>query len=105
MMSIASSVREVREVAVDLEIDLADSAATEDRAVALETAEGKVVDSAATDDRPVALETAEDKVVDLETEQVTGVLVDLAETNAEVDEVIDVGERAFNELPFVDCVH
>jgi hypothetical protein len=85
MMSIASSVREVREVAVDLEIDLADSAATEDRAVALET--------------------AEDKVVDLETEQVTGVLVDLAETNAEVDEVIDVGERAFNELPFVDCVH
>src|SRR5882757_8310000 len=101
MMSIACSVREVREVAVDLEVALADSAATEDRAVALETAEGKVVVSAATEDRPVALKTAEDKVVDLETEQVAGELVDSAET----DEVVDVGERAFNELPFVDCVY
>jgi hypothetical protein len=81
MMSIACSVREVREIAVDLEIDLADSAVTEDRAVALET--------------------AEDKVVDLEAEQVAGELVDSAET----DEVVDVGERAFNELPFVDCVY
>lgn len=91
MISVASSVREVGKVAVDLEIDLADSAATEDR--------------------EVALETAEDKMVDLETDQVAGVeeLVDSVETNAEVD----VGERnrdsarrqAFNELPFVACVH